>query len=406
MSHIHINPALVRSSNSHIKRESGKLGDVVSQTVSVKNSLDHSIQSRQNIGVRLSQTVQSMDKLQTELNELCRFIDHAMNRYTAVDEHLNRRAQDLVAKWHVVQAQQAERGKGANESQKSPQTKSEIPSKNDSEGLYRVFKYFNDLNEQISGFDKALIASQTVSVLGSLFMARNLGINYIGAKPNFWNRLKGGYKFSVTADSSWTSKGGYSSKTARFLYNAARSQTSNPFGKMVRNALASYTSPAAILKHAAGFPKHATVMKATTLADSFQRRITMGTKEVASTVADAKGFTRLGKGIPVAGTLISLGAGFSEYFDSKNAHLSQMERIGRGAGGFFADVAAIGTAAKLGALVGGAVGGPIGVIVGGAAGGLAGAVFSSKIGAVSKDLGGTIFKGVENGFESVKSWFN
>ncbi|WP_052342678.1 hypothetical protein [Bacillus sp. EB01] len=413
MSHIHINPALVRSTNSQIKRESGKLGGVVSQTVSVKNSLNHSILSRQNIGVRLSQTVQSMDQLQLRVNELCQFIDHAMNRYTTADEHLNRRAHDLVAKWNAVQAQQAERGKDANESLKSQQAKSENQSKNHSEGLYKIFKYFNDLNEEISGFDKALIASQTVSVLGSLFFARNLGINYIGGKPNLWNRIIGGYKFSVTAPSSWTSASGYSSKTARFLYNTARSQTSNPFGKMARNFLATYTSPSALLKHAAGFPKHATHMKATTLADSFQRRITMGAKDMASTLAEAKGFARLGKGIPIVGTLITIGAGVAEYANPKNGDLSQFERTGRALGGIGADLVAIGAGAKAGALIGGAIGGPIGVIVGGAAGGLAGAIFSPKVGDIGKDLGGAIGKGLENvgkgigsGFKSVVSWFN
>jgi hypothetical protein len=139
-----------------------------------------------------------------------------------------------------------------------------------------------------------------------------------------------------------------------------------------------------VLKHAAGFPKNATTMKGTTLAGSFQKRITIGAKEVASTVAEAKGFTKVGKGIPVIGTLITAGAGVAEYADPKNAQLGQPERVGRAMGGVVADVA----------------------VVGGAAGGLAGAVFSSQIGDAAKDLGGAIGKGLESGFKSVKSWFN
>jgi hypothetical protein len=402
VSRIHIKPALVRSANSHIKQEAGKLTSVASQTAMLKNAVDSPIQGRQNIGIRLSKAVHSTDRLQSRLNQLHQFIDDAMNRYTNADELLNRRAHDLVAKWNAGGAQQPETGRNSSETLTSPDT----PSKNDSGSLYGIFKYFHQINEQISGFDKALIASQAASVATALMMTRKLGINYIGGKPNWWNRIKGGYKFSVSAHSSWTSRGGYSSKTARFLYNTARSQTTNPVGKAVRNFVASYTNPAAVLKHAAGFPKNATTMKGTTLAGSFQKRITMGAKEVTSTVAEAKGFAKLGKGIPIVGGLISLGAGFAEVTNPKNAGMSQFERLGRGAGGVVADMAAIGAGAKAGALIGGAIGGPIGVVVGGAAGGLAGAVFSSQIGDAAKDLGGAIGKGLENGFKSVKSWFN
>jgi hypothetical protein len=347
-----------------------------------------------------------MDRLQSRVNELCQFIDQAMDRYSTADEQLKRRAYDLVAKWNADAGQQPKNKQKADEAVKSPQATNDSPSKDDSGYLYGIFKYFHNLNEQISGFDKALIASQAASVATALMMTRKLGINYIGGKPNWWNRLKGGYKFSVSAHSSWTSRGGYSSKTARLLYNAARSETSNPVGKTVRNFVASYTNPAAVLKHAAGFPKNATTMKGTTLAGSFQKRITIGAKEVASTVAEAKGFTKVGKGIPVIGTLITAGAGVAEYADPKNAQLGQPERVGRAMGGVVADVAAIGAGAKAGALIGGAIGGPIGVVVGGAAGGLAGAVFSSQIGDAAKDLGGAIGKGLESGFKSVKSWFN
>ncbi|WP_053360644.1 hypothetical protein [Bacillus sp. FJAT-27251] len=406
MSRIHIKPALVRSANSQIKHEAGKLTSMASQTAALKNAVDSSIQGRRNIGIRLSKAVHSTDRLQSRLNQLHQFIDDAMNRYTTADEHLKRRAHDLVEKWNAGGAQQPGGTKKAEEAIKSPHPINDSPSKDESGNLYGIFKYFHQINEQISGFDKALIASQAASVATALMMTRKLGINYIGGKPNWWNRIKGGYKFSVSAHSSWTSRGGYSSKTARFLYNAARSQTTNPVGKAVRNFVASYTNPAAVLKHAAGFPKNATTMKGTTLAGSFEKRITMGAKEVTSTVAEAKGFTKIGRGIPIIGGVITAGAGVAEYADPKNAHLSRPERFGRATGGVVADVAAIGAGAKAGALIGGAIGGPIGVVVGGAAGGLAGAVFSSQIGDAAKDLGGKIGKGIENGFKSVKSWFN
>lgn len=57
MSQIDIKPVLVRSVNSQMKREAGKLEDVASRVVSVKCALDSSIQSRQNIGMKLSETV-------------------------------------------------------------------------------------------------------------------------------------------------------------------------------------------------------------------------------------------------------------------------------------------------------------------------------------------------------------
>lgn len=145
-------------------------------------------------------------------------------------------------------------------------------------------------------------------------------------------------------------------------------------------------------------------MKASTLTKAFEKRITLGAKEVARTVAEAKGFTKVGKRIPLVGSLISVAAGFGELVNPENAGKTRVEKIGRATASIAGDFGAIAVGAKAGAMIG-SLGGPLGVVIGGAVGGLAGGFASTMLGDEIKDLGEKGANGAVNIYKSVKSWF-
>ncbi|MCM3663671.1 hypothetical protein M3204_04605 [Mesobacillus subterraneus] len=390
---------IIQSINPETRQLFVKIANIQSGVSQVSGILDRRILSRRSIGTSLSRAGSSLGKIEQKIKELNSFVNRSVDQYTIAENTVNRKAVSLIATWNKDFGFAQCNNPLNSQSQKS----SKVDKKSSS--YQEILKYFASANQQMGLLDTALVGSQVASVATAFTLGRKLTINYIGGKPSLWQRLKGGYKFTVSADASWTSKGKYSSNVARYLYDFSKSNPVNPVAKKLHNFVTSYTSPAAILKHAAGFPKNATYMKASTLSEEFHKRIKLGVKDVARNLAEAKGFTKVGKGIPVAGTLISFGSAAWELFDPKNANRSEGEKFGRAVGGFAGDFAAIGGGAKIGAIIG-SIGGPVGTVIGGAVGGLAGGLISVKYGDSFKDAGGYIGKLADKGFKSIDSWFN
>ena len=306
MQSIKFKGGFVQSLNPEAKRLASKVGIIQNGVYQVKGSLDARISGRHSIGANFAKAGSSISRLEQRLNELHGFLNRSVDGYTIAENSVNNKAVSLIVSWN-----RAFGGEQCNRPVMPQMSKSEDAASFDkkSSSLYDILKYFDAINQKMSLFDVALIGSQTAGVGTALAISSRLDINYIDGRPSLWQRLKGGYKFSVSADASWTSKGRYSSKSAKFIYDFSKSTPSNLIAKQLHKFVTSYTSPASLLKHAAGFPKNATMMKASTLTKAFEKRITLGAKEVARTVAEAKGFTKVGKRIPLVGSLISVAAG-------------------------------------------------------------------------------------------------
>ncbi|MFT9596419.1 hypothetical protein [Mesobacillus sp.] len=400
MQSIKFKGGFVQSLNPETKRLAAKVGVIQNGVYQVKGSLDGRISGRHSIGSNLAKASSSISRLEQRLNDLHGFLNRSVDGYTTAENSVNKKAVSLIVSWNrAFGVEQCNRPLMPQRSK----SKGEALDKKSS-SIYDILKYFDAINQKMSLFDVALIGSQTAGVGTALAISRRLDIDYLEGRPSLWQRLKGGYKFSVSADASWTSKGRYSSKTAKFIYDFSKSTPSSLIAKHLHKFVTSYTSPASLLKHAAGFPKNATVMKASTLTKAFEKRITLGAKEVARTVAEAKGFTKVGKRIPLVGSLISVAAGVGEYVNPENAGKTRVERIGRAGASVIGDFGAIAVGAKAGAMIG-SLGGPIGVVVGGAVGGFVGGVASTMFGDEIKDLGEKGANGAVNLYKSVKSWF-
>lgn len=400
MQSIKFKGGFIQDLNPETKRLASKVGVIQNGLNQVKGSLDARISGRHSIGANLIKAESSISRLEQRLNELYGFLNRSIEGYSTAENSVKRKALSLAVSWNrSFGAQQYNRPLVPQRSKSKSETFDQKSS-----SIYDILKYFDAINQKISLFDIALIGSQAAGVGTALAISRRLDIDYLDGRPSLWQRLKGGYKFSISADASWTSKGRYSSKTAKLIYDFSKSSPSNIIAKQLHKFVTSYTSPASLLKHAAGFPKNATVMKASTLTKAFEKRITLGAKEVARTVAEAKGFTKVGKRIPLVGSLISVAAGFGELVNPENAGKTRVEKIGRATASIAGDFGAIAVGAKAGAMIG-SLGGPLGVVIGGAVGGLAGGFASTMLGDEIKDLGEKGANGAVNIYKSVKSWF-
>ncbi|MCD7034178.1 LXG domain-containing protein [Metabacillus sp. GX 13764] len=283
---------------------------------------------------------------------------------------------------------------------------------------------FSTLNENLSWADNALILSQLGSLGTASYFSKHLKIRYKGGvKPSLLDRLRGRYKFTVSTDPSWTSKGKYSNKWAKMIRNFLKApEPSNPFLKLAYKYGSTYQSPAHLLKHVMGYPKNFNGwLDGKSFKTGLKARIETGSKDILKTAMDAKGFRNAAKLVPGAATAISIIGNTEELFSPENANKTYAERAGRTFAGIATDMAAISAGAEIGAIAGTAIGGPVGTIVGGAVGGLAGGIASSVVGDKVKDIGEKVFgegeklvkkgykelsKGVENTFHSIKGWFN
>ena len=251
---------------------------------------------------------------------------------------------------------------------------------------------FDLINKKMSFGDTLIAGYQAASTLSTLALVRKLKVHYLGSKPNWWQRFRGKYDFTVKTDSSWTSKGKHSSKLAKAILDFSRSAVpSNPIMKDLHKFVSSYESPAHLLKHVAGFPKNMSRVNGNDFIKGNIARMSAGTKELVGKAVTNRGFAQVGRNIPGVGTGISTVANTGEFTAPENKDKSLAEKFGRAAGGTLADMGAIAIGAKIGATIG-SVGGPVGVIVGGSLGALAGGLASSKIGDVAKDIGGKIGK--------------
>ncbi|MFD0826534.1 hypothetical protein ACT8ZR_12805 [Neobacillus sp. M.A.Huq-85] len=387
MSRIKIQPDFVKSTGASLAPDSSKLLDIKDGLSTLMFSINYKITEKNNLLARMDGAVKEISNLERQVKALEQFIDHSAEQYWRVERGLTEKSFDAIS------------------------TKKGKPT------FLAIINFLNSFNSNLSKSDAALIATQLLSVATTGVLSRKLKINYVGGKPSFLQKIKGDYKFSVKADPSWTSKGRYSSKIARMIYDFSKSDPSNPLVKKLHKFVASYSSPSALLKHVAGFPKNVNSrLKAGTLSSTFKNRITIGTKEVAEEVLKAKGFRGAARKIPVVGWGISIGANLSEMWSDDNIGKSTGEKLGRTSAGIIADFGAIAGGAELGATIG-AIGGPVGIIVGGAVGGLVGGVgsivFENQIKDVGEKLGGAAESGakylgskINSGFKSVKSWFN
>lgn len=407
MQSIKFKGGFVQSINPEVRRLATQTGHLQHGISRVKGSLDGRISTRRGISTNLAKAGSTMGRIEHRLNELSSFVNQSVNSYTSAENRVNKRAVSLVSSWSKGFALSAGNNSGAKGIEKAA-TKVEKKTSTFDE----ILSYFGSLNEKLGLMDAALIGSQLTSMATAFALGKKLRIHYFGGKPSLWQKLKGGYKFSVGADASWTSKGKYSSKTAKFLYDFAKSTPTNPVAKQLHKIVSSYNNPSAILKHVAGFPKNANFMRAEYLMKSVHERIDMGTKGVLKSAAEAKGFVKIGRGIPVVSTGITFAASVAELNSSLDNNKGVGESFGRAVGGLALDMAAIGTGAKAGAMIG-SLGGPVGVVVGGAVGGFVGGLVSVKFGDQIKEYGGQVGKVVGDYAsakvselkKSISSWF-
>lgn len=374
----------VKKSNSDLSKIANNLSSVTDHLYSLRNNTDFKILERRNINQRILRACQSIAELEVQVKKIKRFTESSMDTYSRTEDK-------IVQEAEVIHSY-----------------KKRITLK-----LNEILGYFDSINKAMSWGDIGLVGSLTMSAFGSAISTSRLRVNYIDGKPSLLQKVKGGYKFTIQADPSWTSRGRYSNKIAKILYDFSKSSPTNLITRKIHNVVSSYTSPSAILKHAAGFPKNVNgVMKAATLSERIHIRATFGSKEAAQALANMKGWTGVGKTIPGIGFAVSIGANALEYIDPKNSEKSTVEKTGRFAAGVIADLTAIAAGAKFGALIVGAVGGPVGIVIGGAVGGLAGGIISSVAGDQIKNGGEMIASEVEKGMkkipllnESVVGWF-
>ncbi|WP_079506532.1 hypothetical protein [Mesobacillus jeotgali] len=407
MQSIKFKGGFVQTLNPEVRRLTAQAAQLQQGVSMVKGSLDARISSRRGIGANLARAGSSLGKLEQRLSELNSFVSQSVESYTLAENRVNKKAVSLISSWNKVFGVGAGHKAGADAIKKQL---SKVDRKNST--FDEILSYFGLVNEKMGFMDAALIGSQLTSMLTAFAVGKKLRIHYLDGKPSLWQKLKGGYRFSVGADASWTSKGKYSSKTAKFLYDFAKSTPNNPITKQMHKIVSSYNNPSAILKHVAGFPKNANFMRAEHLMKSIHERIDMGTKGMLKTVAEAKGFAKVGRGIPVVSTGITFAASFAEFNSSRDSHKGIGESFGRAVGGLSLDMAAIGTGAKAGAMIG-SLGGPVGVVVGVAVGGFVGGLVSVKFGDQIKDIGGRAGKlagdwvnsRVPGLKKSISSWF-
>ncbi|WP_257350762.1 ribonuclease YeeF family protein [Pseudalkalibacillus decolorationis] len=246
---------------------------------------------------------------------------------------------------------------------------------------------FDYINKKMSWGDNLLLAYQTMTTGSALLMARKLKVHYFGGKPTLWNLLKGNYEFSVKTHPSWTSKGKHNSKMAKRLLDFSRSKTpKNPIMRGTQHIVRSYESPAHLYKNVAGYPKDISRMSGREFSKHVYSRMTTGTKDVLGKATSVRGFSAIGKSVPVLGLVVTGLANAGEFTSAENRGKSGWEKAGRASAGFATDMFAIGTGTRVGILLG-SFAGPPGMIIGGAVGGLAGGLLSSTYGDGIKDLG-------------------
>ncbi|WP_216830394.1 hypothetical protein [Alkalihalobacterium elongatum] len=439
MSRILIRTGFVNQQVPGIKQNSTKVSEIRSRVSSVSGSLDRRITVRRGIGSRLNRTESSLGKLEMQVKNLQTFVNQSMARYAKAESFLASKGTSVerLGKGHVyaglmgrisgfgayannIRKTMVEAGSNAHVVGATYQREESV--------LHKFFSGVGKVGDALNFFDTPLLVSNALTIATAAGVTSTLKINYRGGRPSLMDRIKGNYRFTVAAADSWTSKGHHSNPIARKIKDFANSKPTNPILKGVHKAVSSYSSPSHLIKHVAGFAKDtnfAISMTGKDILDHTKNRMKdVSTKGVLEKAATAKGFTNLGKGIPLIGNVVTIGSNATEFTNAANANKGGMEKTGRFFGGALTDFGAVAAGASAGAKIG-AFAGPKGVIIGGAVGGLVGGVANNAfVKDVAKDVGGAIGRGAENigkaigesfggaaeglanKFKSVTSWLN
>ncbi|PLR79048.1 hypothetical protein CU633_02360 [Bacillus sp. V3-13] len=299
----------------------------------------------------------------------------------------------------------------------SPEIRDELSRNLYTSIAHKILDYFSEIKEKMDWGDNLFVGSRFAFAAYYTLLSRQLEIHYPIGKPTLIDRFKRNYSFTVRAKDSWKASSGYASRLAKMVHNFQSGPLpQNKLLKEVAQFLKGYPNPSSFLKHTFGFAKNKT--GAETLAKQLtitSERAKFGVKDLASNLADAKGMSKVARGIPIVGNAITVISNTQEFTDPANADKSVANKAGRAVTGVGVDFLATAAGAKVGAAIG-SFGGPVGIVVGGAVGALIGAGLSSRYGDKIKEVGGdAVDAAVKFGsnlkdkagetFKSIGSWF-
>lgn len=389
MSLIQVQPELVKRSAIHIGKLTDLLEDEIAQLNRIRSSTSSRVLQRRDLYNRLNAVIMNIRMQIDQLKMLEIVLNGAMERYIDVDKAISKLAEQLLD----------QEGKNANATKNS-------------------FKdYFDDITSLAVKINNRIIDAENAYVYvtkgllaaGSIAMVGRLKINYVGGKPTLMQKIRGDYKFTISAPNSWKKQNGkYSSFVAQKLDDFKKSTPSNPLLKKAHQFASSYRTPSDMLKHTLGFGKNVrtSVEGGKFLKSMIKASDDIGLSKTIGKVATKKGLLTLGKRIPGVNAFVSFVANAGEFGKKDRGILENSTRF---LTGFATDVAFTATGAKAGAVIGGMIGGPVGIVVGGAIGGIAGAVIGTEFSGFLKDKAAETVKGISNGvgkaFKSVGSWF-
>lgn len=398
MSLIMIQPQRVQEEAGDVAAYATLLQSVAQRLNQLLRSITPEIMARRGLYSRMQAAVRQLQDIEARLRTLQGFLGTSAVCYERAENRLLLQAERIGTGGAVVPGCPSADGG-------LPQRR---PLSDLTQGISGVASYFND------GLSKGDIALASIRLAARLAALPYLEARYVGGRPTLLQKIKGKYKFTVAAHTSWTSKSKYSSSVARALYEFSKSTPSNRWLGMLKSYAASFNGPAAMLKYAAGFSKNVNAATyGSTLFTQSTSRASKGMLEVLGSVASNKG-RGAGRFIPYAGVVIS-------FVDHTTKEIltpgrSNGEKVGRVLAGTASDVGAMWAGAKVGAAIG-TLGGPVGIVIGGAAGALVGAAASYKFSDEIKQAGGKIGSAIEEtakkgisavnkSLKSVAAWFN
>ena len=426
MSSIMIKPQRVQDEAGDIAAYAVRLQSAAQRLNQLLHSISPEIMARRSLLPRMQAAVRQLNDIEAQLRMLQSFLRTSAVRYEQVEDRLLRESERMRTGGALVPPFSPEGSTHSSRPEWRPgDGMPGFPTTGDAPWNTPASEQRSDLLEHVSGAasyfnsilsksSNAVVATGLVATLSALASTANLHIQYIGGKPTLLQKIKGNYKFTVSADASWTSKSKYSSSIARGLYNFSKSTSSNRLLGMLQQHVASYRGPAAIAKHLAGFAKNTNAaMYGSTLFSVSTQRSSRGALGLLGSAASSKGWTAGSRWIPYAGTVVSIVTHSVQ--EVKSPGRTPGEIAGRVLAATATDVGAMWVGAKVGAAIG-SVGGPVGIIVGGAVGALVGGIASSQFGDEIKAVGGKIGSAIEKGaktgitalnrtFKSVGAWF-
>ncbi|MBT2684179.1 hypothetical protein [Bacillus sp. ISL-37] len=89
MNSIKINPGHIKITNQGLARQIYALDNLTRNLMTLKNSVDPKIKSRQQIASRLARSIEKGNKIELHLSQLERFIDNSIEKYSATERKIN-----------------------------------------------------------------------------------------------------------------------------------------------------------------------------------------------------------------------------------------------------------------------------------------------------------------------------